>query len=331
MIHSLSRRGALGLGAAAVASPVIRAQTLDRLVFQTGWLAQAEHGGFYQALATGLYKARGIDCEIRPGGPQIDINAVLMSGRADVALSDGLTAFNYVREGLPFVEIAAIFQKDPRVLLAHPGRGIDSLADLKGKPILVANASRNSFWPWLRARYGFTDEQIRPYTFSMAPFLADPALSQQGLLTSEPYDMAQAGVEPKVFLLADAGFDNYQQTLNTSVKWVQDKPDLLQRFVEATALGWVSYLHQDPGPANALIRKANPDMDEAKIAYSRDAMLKSGLVESGDAATLGIGAMTDKRWHGFYDMMVQAGAVKPGLDISRGYTTQFVNKRFGLS
>ena len=329
MQTTLTRRTALALAGATIAARA-RAQPADKLVFQTGWLAQAEHGGFYQALATGLYAQAGIACEIRMGGPQIDSNTTLMAGRADVILSDGLTSFNYVRENLPFLEIAAFFQKDPRVILAHPGREIETLADLKGKTILVANASRNSFWPWLRAKYGFTDEQIRPYTFSMAPFLADPALSQQGLLTSEPFDMARAGVKPVVLLLADAGFENYQQTLNTSARLVREKPDLLQRFVDASVKGWASYLHGDPGPANALIRQANPDMDEAKIAFSRTAMIENGLVESGDAATLGIGAMTDTRWHRFYNTMVQAGAAQPGLEISRGYTTQFVNQRVGL-
>ena len=330
MQTSTTRRAALALGGAVIATRA-RAQVPDKLVLQTGWLAQAEHGGFYQALATGLYAQAGIACEIRMGGPLLDTNMLLMAGRADVILSDGLTAFNYVRENLPFVEIAAVFQKDPRVILAHPGRGIASLADLKGKPILVANVSRNSFWPWLRASYGFTDEQIRPYTFSMAPFLTDPALSQQGLLTSEPFDMERAGVKPVVLLLADAGFENYQQTLNTSARLVREKPDLLQRFVDATIKGWISYLHEDPGPANAMIRKANPDMDDAKIEFSRNAMIANGIVESGDAATLGIGAMTDARWRRFYDTMVQAGAVQPGLEIARAYTTQFVNKRVGLS
>ena len=183
----------------------------------------------------------------------------------------------------------------------------------------------------MKGRFGFTDEQIKPYTFSMAPFLTDPSLSQQGLLTSEPYDMARAGVKPLVFLLADYGFENYQTTLNTSAKMVQDKPDLLQRFVDATVLGWVSYLHQDPGPGNALIKKANPDMDDAKISFARDAMVANGVVESGDAATLGIGAMSDARWHRLYDTMVQVGAAKPGLDIAKGYTTQFVNRKIGMT
>ena len=333
MTHMISRRRAAGVAAAAVAARSLpaRGQALDRLVFQTGWLAQAEQGGFYQALATGLYRAHGIDCEIRMGGPQLDVNAMLLSGKADVVLSDGLTAFRYLAENLPFMEIAAIFQKDPRVILAHPGQGIATLADLKGKTILVANSSRNSFWPWMKARFGFMDEQIKPYTFNLAPFLTNPAVSQQGLLTSEPYDMARAGVEPTVFLLADAGFENYQQTLNTSVRMIREKPDLMQRFVDATVLGWVSYLHEDPGPANALIKQANPDMDDGKIAFARDAMVANGLVQSGDAVVLGVGAMTDARWRRFYESMVQVGAVPDGLDVSRAYTTQFVNKKVGLS
>jgi NitT/TauT family transport system substrate-binding protein len=165
----------------------------------------------------------------------------------------------------------------------------------------------------------------------MAPFLADKTLSQQGLLTSEPFDLRRAGVDPVVLLLADYGFDNYSETLNTSVELVEKKPALLQRFVDATIKGWISYLHGDPGPANALIKQANPDMDDDKIAYSRTAMIENGIVESGDAAGLGIGAMTDARWRRFYDDMVAAGVAKPGMDFARGYTTQFVNKRVGLT
>ncbi|MBV8168664.1 MAG: ABC transporter substrate-binding protein, partial [Alphaproteobacteria bacterium] len=245
-----------GLAALALVAPAVaQAQPLDKVVFQTNWRAQAEHGGFYQALATGIYKKHGLDAEIRMGGPQQDPSALLLAGKVDFIMSNSFVGLNYAKENLPFLVIASMFQKDPQVLIAHPGVGNDTLAALKGKPIMIGAASRTSYWPFLRVKFGFTDEQIRPYTFNMAPFLADKNAIQQGFITSEVYSAQQAGVQPVVHLLADAGFDNYQTTINTSRKLVEQKPDLVQRFVNASIEGWVSYMNGDPSPANALIKK----------------------------------------------------------------------------
>jgi len=332
---TVSRRQTLGLfGAAAAtatfAAPGLRAQTLDKFSYQTNWRAQAEHGGFYQAVATGIYRKYGIDAEIRMGGPQQDPNTLLLGGRVDAIMSNSFAGFHYAAENLPFVVVAAVMQKDPQVLISHPGMGNDTLPALKGKPILIGAGGRTSYWPWLKSKFGFTDEQARPYTFNMAPFLADKTLSQQGFLSSEPFAIEQAGVKPVVHLMANYGFDNYQTTINTSWKLVNEKPDLMQRFVSASIEGWVSYLTGDPAAANALIKRDNPDMDDAKIAYAIKAMKENGIVQSGDAATLGVGAMTDVRWKSFYDAMVASGAVKGGLDLSRAYTLRFVNKRVGM-
>jgi NitT/TauT family transport system substrate-binding protein len=333
--NRISRRRTLGLFAAAgtvatLPAPALRAQTLDKFSYQTNWRAQAEHGGFYQAVANGIYRKYGIDADIRMGGPQQDPNTLLVGGRVDAIMSNSFAGFNYAAEGLPFVVVAAVMQKDPQVLISHPGVGNDTLPALKGKPILIGAGGRTSYWPWLKSKYGFTDEQARPYTFNMAPFLADKTLSQQGFLSSEPFAIEQAGVKPVVHLLANYGFDNYQTTINTSWKLANEKPDLLQRFVSASIEGWVSYLTGDPAPANALIKRDNPDMDDAKIAYAIKAMKENGIVQSGDASTLGVGAMTDARWKSFYDAMVTAGAVKGGLDLSKAYTLKFVNKRVGM-
>jgi NitT/TauT family transport system substrate-binding protein len=332
---TISRRHSLGLfGAAAafgtLAAPALRAQALDKFSYQTNWRAQAEHGGFYQAVATGIYRKYGIDAEIRMGGPQQDPNTLLVGGRVDAIMSNSFAGFNYASENLPFVVVAAVMQKDPQVLISHPGMGNDTLPALKGKPILIGAGGRTSYWPWLKSKFGFTDEQARPYTFNMAPFLADKTLSQQGFLSSEPFAIEQAGVKPVVHLMANYGFDNYQTTINTSWKLVNEKPELMQRFVSASIEGWVSYLTGDPAPANALIKRDNPDMDDTKIAYAIKAMKDNGIVQSGDAATLGVGAMTDARWKSFYDAMVAAGAVKAGLDLSKAYTLRFVNKRVGM-
>lgn len=336
MTIRLSRRGAFGFAmagtAALLAAPRIgRAQGADKVAVQTSWRAQAEQGGYYQAQATGLYKQHGLEVEIKPGGPQLDSNALLLANRVEFIDGNMLGALNFARENLPGVAIASFFQKDPRVLLSHPGVGNDTLAALKGKLVLVATAGRQSYWLWLKAKYGYSDDQVKPYTFNMAPFLADKAISMQGLLTSEPYAVRQAGVEPVVHLLADHGFANYQATVMTTPKMIAEKADVVQRFVDATIKGWVSYLGADPAPGNALIKKDNPDMTDDKIAFAIGAMKKEGVIGSGDAAAHGLGAMTAERWHGFYKDMADAGALPQGLSIDKVFTTQFVNRKVGMT
>ena len=325
MLALLAGAVAGGLSAAGTA------QAMDKVIFQTNWRAEAEHGGFYQALATGIYKKYGIDATIRMGGPQQDPSAMLLAGKVDFIMANGLAGLNYAKEKLPFIVIASAFQKDPQVLLSHASAGIKGFADMKGKPIMIGATARTSFWPFLRVKFGFTDDQIRPYTFNMAPFIADKKAIQQAFLTSEPYAIRKASGEmPVVHLLADAGYDNYQETINTSVRLVKEKPDLVQRFVNASIEGWYSYLNNDPAPANALIRKDNPDMSEDEIAYSIKAMKEHGIVDSGDSKKFGIGAMTDERWARFAKVMIQAGLYPADLDVKKAYTLQFVNKKVGM-
>ncbi|MGL4442709.1 MAG: ABC transporter substrate-binding protein [Alsobacter sp.] len=338
MKYRIDRRAALGLLGGAGASALIpmtgsrvNAQTLDKVSYQTNWRAQAEHGGFYLAVANGIYKKYGIDADIRMGGPQQNPSQLLLGGRVDMIMSNSFEAINYARENLPFLCIAAIFQKDPQVIISHPGVGHDSFPDLKGKPILVGAGGRTSFWPFLKSKFGFTDEQVRPYTFNMAPFLADKQVSQQGFLSSEPFAIMKAGVNPVVHLIADAGFDNYQTTINISRKMVDEKKDLVQRFITASLEGWAEYMKGGPGiaAANALIKKDNPDMDDEKMAYALKVMNERGIVNSGDALTLGVGAMTADRWKRFYETMAATGVFPTGLDITKAYSLEFVNKGVG--
>jgi NitT/TauT family transport system substrate-binding protein len=337
--RTFSRRHALRVasgGAATLALPSIltqvNAQGLDKLSYQTNWRAQAEHGGFYYAVANGLYKKHGIEADIRMGGPQQNPSQLLLGGRVDMIMSNSFEAINYARENLPFLCIASIFQKDPQVIVSHPGVGNDSFEALKGKPILVGAGGRNSFWPFLKAKFGYTDEQARPYTFNMAPFLADKTVSQQGFLSSEPFAIQKGGVNPVVHLIADAGFENYNTTISTSAKLVADKKDAVQRFVNASIEGWAAYMKGGEGSsaANALIKKDNPDMDDEKIAYAVKVMNERGIVHSGDSLKLGIGAMTDERWQRFYETMVAAGVFPKDVDIKKAYSLEFINKGVGL-
>jgi NitT/TauT family transport system substrate-binding protein len=335
--YRLDRRAALGLLGAGASALVLtgrtaNAQTLDKVSYQTNWRAQAEHGGFYHAVSTGIYRKYGIDADIRMGGPQQNPSQLLLGGRVDMIMSNSFEAIRYVQENLPFLCIGSIFQKDPQVIICHPGVGHDSFEALRGKPILVGAAGRTSYWPFLRARFGFTDEQIRPYTFNMAPFLADKNLCQQGFLSSEPFAIQQqGGVTPVVHLIADAGFDNYNTTINISQKMVAEKKDLVQRFVSASLEGWAEYIKGGDAiaPANALIKRDNPDMDDAKIAYAIKVMNERGIVRSGDALRLGIGAMTDERWTRFYTQMTQAGVFPAGIDVRKAYSLEFINKGIG--
>jgi NitT/TauT family transport system substrate-binding protein len=338
MKYRIDRRRALRLlgGTAAVSLVAVpgarvQAQTLDKVSYQTNWRAEAEHGGFYLALTNGIYKKYGIDCDLRMGGPQQNPSQLLLGGRVDMIMASAFEGLNYVKENLPFLCIAAIFQKDPQVLISHPNVGNDTLADLKGKPILIGAAGRTSYWPFLRVKFGYSDDQIRPYTFNMAPFLADKNISQQGFLSAEPYAIMQAGVNPVIHLLADAGFENYQTTINISRKMMDEKKDLVQRFVNASLEGWAEYMKGGPAneAANAMIKKDNPEMTDDKIAYAIRVMNEKGIVRSGDALKLGIGAMTDQRWKSFYQTMADAGVFPKGLDVTKAYSLAFVNKGVG--
>jgi NitT/TauT family transport system substrate-binding protein len=303
----------------------------DAVSFGLDWVAEAEYGGYYQAVATGLYARRGLKVTIRQGGPQVNQMQLMMAGRLDFNLGGG-RAIEFVQQDLPFVAIAAIFQKDPSVLIAHPGQGNDSFVALKGKPILIGADTRASWWRFLAGKYGYSDAQIRPYTFNMQPFLADKSLVQQGYLGSEPFAIEQAAhFKPVVLLLADAGYAGYANIVTTSTKLVAEKPDLVQRFIDASLEGWYSYLYGDPTPGNQLIKHDNPEMPDALLKYGYEVMKSRGIVDSGDALKLGIGAMTAVRWSEFYRSMADVGVYPKGLDVGKAYTLRFVDHGVGMN
>jgi NitT/TauT family transport system substrate-binding protein len=300
---------------ALVAALPARAQ--DKLVFATDWLAQAEHGGFYQAVAEGLYRRAGLDVTIRIGGPQVNGLQLLAAGQIDIAMGDALQVLSAVEQGVPLVAIGATFQKNPTVVISHPG--VARIEDLKGKPIAIGAASNTTFWPWLKQRYGFTDDQKRPYGFSVQPFLADRNLSQQGFATSEPFAIEQAGIKPAVFLLADLGYPPYSEALIVMRTTLDKRRDVLARFLRASAEGWKSYL-ANPAPGNALIRQSNKEMGEPLLAFGVRKMNENAIVAGGDAKTLGLLAMTDARWNATVDFLKSASLAKPNVDYSRAWT-----------
>lgn len=308
------------------------AQQLDKVSFGTNWVAEGEHGGFYQAVADGTYAKFGLDVTIVPGGPQVNNRMLLPVGKLDFFMSaNTLQSFDAVAQNIPTLVVAAIFQKDPQVLIAHPGQGVDTFADLKDLTLFISREGTATYYQWLKTEHGFRDDQVKPYTSNPQPFLADVKSAMQGYATSEPYAIEKrAHFKPVVYLLADHGFNSYSTLIETRRDLVENKPDLVQRFVDASIIGWYTYLYGDSSAGNALIKKQNPEMTDELLAYSIAKMKEYGIVDSGDAATLGIGAMTDARMISFFDKMVRAGVVKPTVDFRPSYSLRFINKRVGI-
>jgi NitT/TauT family transport system substrate-binding protein len=301
------------------------AMAQEKFTFITNWFAQAEHGGFYQALATGLYKQQGLDVTIRMGGPQVNGLQLLAAGQGDCWMGVDVQTLKAREQGVPVVTVAAAFQKDPSVMIGHPGV-VSKLEDLKGKTILIGADSHTNYWPWLRGAYGLSDSQVRPYTFNIQPFVADKNVVQQGYLTSEPYSIEkEAKFKPTVLLLSDFGWPPYATTVVCLEKTLKDRPKAVAGFVKASMEGWKSYLAGNPAPANALIRKDNPAMTEELIAQAVKLLKDTGMVTGGDAATQGIGIITDARMQKTYDMMVANKLLDPAkVDLKKTYTTDVV-------
>jgi NitT/TauT family transport system substrate-binding protein len=295
-------------------------------------VAEAEHGGFYQALADGTYKKYGLDVTILPGGPNANNRMLLLVDKIDFYLSaNTLQGFDAVANNVPTLQVAALFQKDPQVLIAHPDAGIEKFADLKKLTLFISKEGMATYYQWLKADFGFKEDQVKPYTFNPQPFLADPHSAMQGYVTSEPFAVERQGhFTPQIFLLADQGFSAYSTLIETRRDLAENKPDLVQRFVDASIIGWYNYIYGDNRAANALIKEQNPEMTDELLSYSVAKMKEYGIVDSGDALTLGVGAMTDARMKDFFDKMVRAGVAQAALDYRKSYTPRFVNNKVGL-
>jgi NitT/TauT family transport system substrate-binding protein len=296
----------------------------DKFTYVTNWYAEAEHGGFYQAQATGLYAKAGLDVTIKMGGPQVNHMQLMMAGQADCVMGFDVQVMQAWEKGIQSVTVAAAFQKDPVVLVAHPD--VQNIEQLKSRTLLIGSAGQVTYWPWLKTKYGFTDAQIKPYNFSIQPFVADKNIAQQGYLASEPFSIEkETKVKPKVFVLADQGWPPYAMTVVCSVQTIKQKPKQVAAFVKASMEGWKSYLTGDPTPGNTLIKKANPDMTDELLAYGIAEFKKQGMVMGGDAAKQGIGVITDARMKQTYDLLVQHKLLDPSkVDVKKTYTTEFI-------
>ncbi|MEQ8326731.1 MAG: ABC transporter substrate-binding protein [Parvibaculum sp.] len=337
----MNRNLILGCIAAAIAVAVAivlvlepgreQSGNLAHVTFATDWKAQAEHGGFYQALALGYYEEAGLDVEILQGGPGVNVPQLLGAHSVEFGLgSNSFIPLNIAAADAGAKAVMASFQKDPQVFITHPRDDVKSLADMKGKPIMVSDATVSAFWQWLKSKYGFEDTQIRKYTFNLAPFLTDETAIQQGYLSSEPQMIRQQGIEPQVFLLSDYGYPGYAAFILASDRMIAEQPEVVQAFVDASIRGWVSYIYGDPTPANELIKRDNPEMTDEVIANAIRLMKENGIVDSGEALELGVGAMTNERWQAFYDEMVEAGVYESDISVHSAYTLEFVNQGVGL-
>ncbi|WP_218573025.1 ABC transporter substrate-binding protein [Pseudomonas sp. gcc21] len=323
-MHNKSRIAlalALGLG---INSLTAFAAELTPVTIITNWYAQAEQGGVYAAKAMGIYEEHGLDVTIRMGGPQVNNVQLLMGGKGDFSMGYALQSLNAVQQDIPMVAVAAFFQKDPQTLVTHTGVGNDSLADLKGKGLRIPTSGRVAYWPWLKAEYGFTDDQLRPYDYSFGPFIADEQTVQQGYVTNDGYFLAKEGVEAQSLLLADYGWNAYSATLDTTQALIDENPELVQNMVAATAKGWAAYF-EDPAQANALIKADNPDMADDLLAYSTGKMQEEGMLLSGDAADGQYGIMTAERWELFFNDMAKAGTLPADLDWEKAFDLRFVD------
>jgi NitT/TauT family transport system substrate-binding protein len=328
----LRRALTAGLLATVVSILPTRAETLDKVTFGTNWVAEAEHGGFFQAVADGTYKKYGLDVTIVPGGPNENNRMLLIAGKIDFFMAaNTLMSFDAVANNVPVVTIAAVFQKDPQVMLTQPDAKVTKIEELKPLTLFVSKEGMTSYFQWLKSEYGFSEKNVRPYNFNPQPFIANPKSAMQGYVTSEPFAVEKAaGFKPNVILLADAGFNTYSTLIETRRDLVEKKADLVQRFVDASMIGWYNYLYGDNSAGNAMIKQLNPEMTDELLAYSVAKMKEYGIVDSGESLKNGIGAMSDDRYSSFFNKMVKAGVVKGDLDFRKSYTLRFVNKGVGV-
>jgi NitT/TauT family transport system substrate-binding protein len=224
--------------------------------------------------------------------------------------------------GVPVVTVAAIFQKDPQVFIAH--EQVKSFEDMKDKTILIAPSAQRGYWLWLKSKYGLQDSQVRPYTFNIQPFVADKNTVQQGYLTSEPFAVQKAGVKANTFLFADHGWTSYATTISCMDDTVKNRPKVIDSFVKATMEGWKSFL-ADPAPAAALIKKDNPNMTDEQIAYSVGKLKEMGIVTAGEARTAGIGTMNEARIRQNHEFLVANRLVEPGkVKVEDAFRLEFI-------
>ncbi len=312
----------------SVSAASLPAAAGEKVVFGLNWIPEGEHCGFFQAQERGFYKSAGLDVELRPGNPNLNLPMLVAAGEVDMGMGSSFTTLNLALRGVHAKTVAAMFQKDPQTLVAHAGQGVQTLEDLKGRPIMIGQFSRNEFWLFLKAKYGFTDDQVRPYTYSSVPFLADPKAVQQGYITEDAALLGkQLGQPPVSLLLADYGYANYAMTIFTTDAFIAAHPAVVRSFVDATEHGYQECMAGDYTPAMKAAVALKAEGGEDLFRFKIQQMRERGMVDGGDAQTLGIGAMTDARWKAFFETVSAAGVYPKDMDYTSAYTLRFVDKK----
>ena len=301
---------------------------LIEITFATDWKAQAEQGGFYQALAAGLYEKNGLKVKIIQGSANVNVPRLIASKYVEFGIgSNSFIPLNMVANKIPGKAVMAIFQKDPQIIMTHPDSDIRNLKDMRDLPIMISDASIGAFWLWLKSKYDFNDNQIRKKTFSLAPFLSNKSSIQQGYLTSEPFLVErEAGFTPRVFLLADYGYPSYGAMVLASSNVLKNNPEIVKAFVDASIEGWRQYIYDDPSLGNELIMLENNEMKKDILLQAIKKIRNYELVSNEISKGLDIGLMTDIKWESFVKTMSINGVYEKDLEWRESFTLDFINK-----
>ena len=309
-------RSSSGVAASHGGSP------LTKVTLQADWYPQPEHGGFYTALAKGYYKDEGLDVTIQPGGPYVVVEQQVSVGAAQFGMGSSDRTLEAVADGQPLVAVAATMQRDPQGIMVRQASPIHSFADLNGRTISIKPGY--TWFAYLVKRYRLNDIHEIPATMSVANFVADPQYIQQAFATSEPFFARQAGIETRVLLISETGYNPYRVTFTTR-DFLREHPDQVAAFVRASLKGWRDYLN-DPTAAHAIIAKLNPALNLRWMQFSWQALRDGRFITGDDPSGAQLGQMTSERWTTMYQQLFDLKVINKAFDPATAYTLQFAGK-----
>jgi len=295
---------------------------LTKITLQADWYPQPEHGGFYTALVKGFYKDEGLDVTIQPGGPYLAVEQQVSIGAAQFGMGTSDRILESVADGQPLVAVAATMQHDPQGIMVRNDSPIHAFADLNGHTISVKPGY--TWFAYLVKRYHLDNIHEIPATMSVANFVADPQYIQQAFATSEPFFARQAGIETRVLLVSDSGYNPYR-VMFTTRDFLQQHPDIVAKFVRASLKGWREYLN-DPAAAHAAIAKLNPALNPEWMNFTWQALRDGHYVTGNDPSGAQLGQMTGQRWNMMYQQLLDLKVIDKPFDPVTAYTLQFVTK-----
>jgi NitT/TauT family transport system substrate-binding protein len=297
------------------------APKLTKITLQADWYPQPEHGGFYTALVKGYYKNEGLDVTIQPGGPYVTVEQQVAAGLAQFGMGSSDRVLESVADGQPLVAVAATMQRDPQGIMVRKDSAIHSFSDLNGHTISIKPGY--TWFAYLVKRYQLNNIREVPATMSVANFVADPHYIQQAFATSEPFFARQAGIETRVLLVSDTGYNPYR-VMFTTRDLLHQHPELVAGFVRASLRGWRDYLN-DPSAAHAAIAKLNPALNPEWMQFTWHALCDGRFITGDDPGGAQLGQMTAERWTTMYRQLVDLNVIEKQFDPAEAYTVQFAN------